>query len=84
VAHKGHLRNSYNTVVRKPQEKREFGRPKCRQEHTIKTGLRQKGCGLPQYAFVAWCSVKAQGKLYLYLLPFTGFNELRTAYNHRL
>jgi len=22
----------------------------------------------PQYAFMAWCSVKAQGKLYLYLL----------------
>jgi hypothetical protein len=22
---------------------------------------------LPQYAFVAWCSVKAQGQLYLYL-----------------
>jgi hypothetical protein len=24
----------------------------------------------PQYAFMAWCSVKAQGQLYLYLLPF--------------
>jgi hypothetical protein len=24
---------------------------------------------LPQYAFVAWCSVKAQGQLYLCLLP---------------
>jgi hypothetical protein len=23
---------------------------------------------IPQYAFMAWCSVKAQGKLYLYLL----------------
>jgi hypothetical protein len=23
---------------------------------------------LPQYAFMAWCSVKAQGHLYLYLL----------------
>jgi hypothetical protein len=22
---------------------------------------------LPQYAFMAWCPVKAQGKLYLYL-----------------
>jgi hypothetical protein len=22
---------------------------------------------LPQYAFMAWCSVKAQGQLYLYL-----------------
>jgi hypothetical protein len=21
---------------------------------------------LPQYAFIAWCSVKAQGQLYLY------------------
>jgi hypothetical protein len=25
---------------------------------------------LPQYAFVAWWSVKAQGQLYLYLLPY--------------
>jgi hypothetical protein len=24
----------------------------------------------PQYAFMAWCSVKAQGQLYLYLLDF--------------
>jgi len=23
---------------------------------------------LPQYAFMAWCSVKTQGQLYLYLL----------------
>jgi hypothetical protein len=25
----------------------------------------------PQYAFMAWCSVKAQEQLYLYLLPFS-------------
>jgi len=25
---------------------------------------------LPQYAFMAWCLVKAHGQLYLYLLPF--------------
>jgi len=25
---------------------------------------------LPQYAFVAWCSVKAQGQLYLYLVLY--------------
>jgi hypothetical protein len=25
---------------------------------------------LPQYAFTAWCSVKAQGQLYLYLLQY--------------
>jgi hypothetical protein len=24
----------------------------------------------PEYAFMAWCSVKAQGKLYLYLSPY--------------
>jgi hypothetical protein len=24
---------------------------------------------LPQYAFMTWCSAKAQGQLYLYLLP---------------
>jgi hypothetical protein len=26
----------------------------------------------PQYAFVAWCSVKAQGQLYLYPIPHGG------------
>jgi len=30
---------------------------------------------LPQYAFMAWCSVKAEGQLYLLPLPFTVFNE---------
>jgi len=33
--------------------------------------LRLRMCGavppLPQYAFMAWCSAKAQGQLYLYL-----------------
>jgi hypothetical protein len=27
---------------------------------------------LPQYASMAWCSVKEQGQLYLLLLPFVG------------
>jgi hypothetical protein len=26
---------------------------------------------LPQYAFVTWCSVKAQGQIYFYILPST-------------
>jgi hypothetical protein len=26
---------------------------------------------LPQYTFMVWCSVKAQGQLYLYLYLFT-------------
>jgi len=26
---------------------------------------------LPQYAFMAWCSVKAQGQLYLYISPIS-------------
>jgi hypothetical protein len=29
----------------------------------------------PQYAFMAWCSVKAQGQLYLYLLPVQSNGE---------
>jgi hypothetical protein len=24
---------------------------------------------IPQYAFMAWCSAKVQGQLYLYLIP---------------
>jgi hypothetical protein len=39
----------------------------------------------PQYVFMAWCLVKAQGQLYLYLLPLTSFtgvlNLVRTLYN---
>jgi hypothetical protein len=31
---------------------------------------------LPQYAFMAWCSVKAQGQLYLYLLPDCIFQQM--------
>jgi hypothetical protein len=30
---------------------------------------------LPQYAFMAWCSVKAQGQLYLYF----SYENLRVA-----
>jgi hypothetical protein len=30
--------------------------------------MRGAVCLLPQYAFMAWCSVEAQGQLYLYLL----------------
>jgi hypothetical protein len=26
--------------------------------------------GIPQYAFMTWCLVKAQGHLYLHLLPY--------------
>jgi hypothetical protein len=30
---------------------------------------------LPQYTFMAWCSVKAQGKLYLYLYLYKVYEE---------
>jgi hypothetical protein len=29
---------------------------------------------LPQYAFMAWCSVKAQGQLYLFTFTFTFYH----------
>jgi len=33
---------------------------------------------LPQYAFMAWCSIKAKGKLYLYLtFMMSDYKELR-------
>jgi hypothetical protein len=32
---------------------------------------------LPQYAFMAWCTVKAQGQLYLYLIDGTEWSALR-------
>jgi hypothetical protein len=38
---------------------------------------------LPQYAFIAWCSAKAQGQLYLYLLPFSStrpWNDTNACY----
>jgi len=37
---------------------------------------------LSQYAFMAWCSVKAQGQLYLYLLHNDN-NGSATSVNHR-
>jgi hypothetical protein len=30
---------------------------------------------LPQYAFMAWCSVKGQGQFYLYLYLFNELNK---------
>jgi hypothetical protein len=38
---------------------------------------------LPQYAFMAWCSVKAQGQLYLYLLLGRGISPSQGRYLHR-
>jgi hypothetical protein len=38
---------------------------------------------LPQYAFMAWCSVKAQGQLYLYLSDMrisSGFKWLMASF----
>jgi hypothetical protein len=34
---------------------------------------------LPQYAFMAWCSVKAQGQLYLYL--YMNVNTVKSTKN---
>jgi hypothetical protein len=39
---------------------------------------------LPQYAFMAWCSVTAQGQLYLYLLPFRTRRALSTVFSRNL
>jgi hypothetical protein len=30
---------------------------------------------LPQYAFMAWCSAKAQGQLYLYFFFYSSYNS---------
>jgi hypothetical protein len=35
---------------------------------------------LPQYAFMAWCSVKTQRQLYLYLYNSSGISLLPTSY----
>jgi hypothetical protein len=37
----------------------------------IEEGRGEVFTGLPQQAFMAWCSVKAQGQLYLYLKRFS-------------
>jgi len=38
---------------------------------------------LPNYAFIAWCLVKAQGQLYLYLyLEFGGKNGKGVSVSH--
>jgi hypothetical protein len=33
---------------------------------------------LPQYVFMAWCSVKAQGQLYLYLNVYSKYEVLNS------
>jgi hypothetical protein len=35
---------------------------------------------LPQYPFMAWCTVKAQGHLYLYLIRNIGLVRHKMAY----
>jgi hypothetical protein len=37
----GEKRNAYNILVRKPEEKRPFGRPKRKWEDNIRTDLRE-------------------------------------------
>jgi hypothetical protein len=51
-------------------------RPGREADHSISCrGQRMSGAipRLPQYVFMAWCSVKAQGQLYLLLLPWSWF-----------
>jgi hypothetical protein len=49
-------------------------RPRREADHSPPSGAEVKECVElylhPQYAFMAWCSVKAQGQLYLYLYSF--------------
>jgi hypothetical protein len=42
----GEVRNEYNILVRTPEGKRPFRRPRCRWEGNIKMDLKEKGCGL--------------------------------------
>jgi hypothetical protein len=35
------VRNEYNILVGKPEEKKPFGRPRCRWEDDIKMGLKE-------------------------------------------
>jgi hypothetical protein len=37
------MTNAYKILVRKPEGKRPFGRPKCRWKSNIKTGLKEEG-----------------------------------------
>jgi hypothetical protein len=39
---------------------------------------------LSQYAFMAWCSVKAQGQLYLYLTVFFLLKDIKLQIGLRL
>ena len=40
----GQFRNAYRVLVRKPESKRPFGRPRRRWEDNIKMDLREVGC----------------------------------------
>jgi hypothetical protein len=39
---------------------------------------------LSQYAFMAWCSVKAQGQLYLYLMSVHGIHKVNALWRGRV
>jgi len=47
--------------------------PKHKDDHSLPWSAKVKNAwsytSLPRYAFMAWCSVEAQGQLSLYLLP---------------
>jgi hypothetical protein len=48
IAQMGKIRNAYNILVRKPEEKRPFRRPRCRWEDNFRMDLREQveRCGL--------------------------------------
>jgi hypothetical protein len=41
VARMGQMRNAYNILVGKPEEKRRFGRPRCGWEDNIKMDVKE-------------------------------------------
>jgi hypothetical protein len=43
VARMGEMRNTYNILVGKPEERRSLGRPRCRWEDNIRMDLRGIG-----------------------------------------
>jgi hypothetical protein len=44
VTSMGEIRNTYKILIRKPEEKRPLGKPRCRWEDNIKMYTKQIGC----------------------------------------
>jgi hypothetical protein len=60
VAQMGEERGVYTVQVRKPEENRPLGRPRCRREDNIRMDLQEVGCGV--WTGLGWLRIETGGE----------------------